>query len=61
MDLIDEFQGWERHSTGKLSILLVFLHKRRRQVFFLKLQASEPPAEVEHQFFLQKQRDVNTF
>ena len=44
--LVEEFQGWERRSGGKFTILLVFLCKRRRWVFsFLNntLQASDLP------------------
>ena len=33
--LLEEFQGWERRSSGKFTILLVFLRKRRRWAFSL--------------------------
>ena len=38
-------QGWERRSSGKFTILLVFLRKRRRWAFSLNntLQAWDPP------------------
>ena len=33
VDLVEEFEGWERRSSGKCTILLVFLRKRRRWAF----------------------------
>ena len=33
VDLLEEFQGWERRSSDKFIILLVFLRKRRRWAF----------------------------
>ena len=33
VDLVEEYQGWERRSSGKLTILLVFLRKRRHWAF----------------------------
>ena len=44
--LLEEFQSWERRSSGKFTILLVILRKRRCWAFsFLnnKLQAWDPP------------------
>ena len=46
MDLVEEFQGWERRSSGKCTILLFFLRKRGRWAFsFLNktVQAWDPP------------------
>ena len=40
----EEFQGWQRRSSGKFTICyLVFLRKRRRWAFLNTLQALDPP------------------
>jgi len=69
----EEFQGWQRRSSGKFTICyLVFLRKRRRWAFLNTLQALDPPTfksfgltflrnDFEHHLFAHKQRDIDSF
>ena len=44
MQYEEEFQGWQRRSSGKFTICyLFFLRKRRRWAFLNTLQALDPP------------------
>ena len=36
VNLVEEFQGWEKRSSGKFAFFLVFLRKCRRWAFSLK-------------------------
>ena len=71
--VLEEFQGWQRRSSGKCTICyLVFLRKRRRWAFLNTLQALDPPTfrifrfnfgygnDFQQQFLAQKQRDIDS-